>query len=68
MLACQDAVMESEAFCGGYRKNEKLRVWVTADKRHIPVKIKSKVKVGSFVGELISVGNRITDKKNLKRK
>jgi hypothetical protein len=35
-------------------KNAKLQIWVTADKRHIPVKIKSKVIVGSFVGELIS--------------
>jgi len=29
-------------------------LWVTADKRRIPVKIKSKVVVGSFVGELVS--------------
>jgi len=35
-------------------KNAKLQIWVTADKRRIPVKIKSKVIVGSFVGELIS--------------
>jgi hypothetical protein len=32
----------------------KIQVWVTADKRRIPVKIKSKVVVGSFVGELVS--------------
>jgi len=38
-------------------KNAKLQIWVTADKRHIPVKIKSKVIVGSFVGELISIEN-----------
>jgi len=36
-------------------KNAKLEIWVTADKRRIPVKIKSKVIVGSFTGELISV-------------
>ena len=35
-------------------KNAKLEVWVTSDARHIPVKIKSKVIVGSFVAELIS--------------
>ena len=36
-------------------KNANLLIWVTADKRRIPVKIKSKVAVGSFVGELTSV-------------
>jgi len=35
-------------------KNAKIKIWVTADKRRIPVKIKSKVIVGSFIGELIS--------------
>ena len=35
-------------------KKAKLQIWVTADKRHVPVKIKSKVVIGSFVGELIS--------------
>jgi len=34
-------------------KDAKLKIWVTADKRRIPVKIKSKVIVGSFVAELI---------------
>ena len=36
-------------------KDARLQIWVTADKRRIPVKIKSKVVVGSFVGELISI-------------
>jgi hypothetical protein len=36
-------------------KDAKLEIWVTADTRRIPVKIKSKVVVGSFVGELISI-------------
>jgi len=36
-------------------KNAKLQLWVTADSRRIPVKIKSRVAVGSFVGELLSV-------------
>jgi len=31
-----------------------MEIWVTADDRRIPVKIKSKVKVGSFVAELIA--------------
>lgn len=35
----------------------KIRLWVTADKRRIPVKIESKVIVGSFVGELISTND-----------
>jgi len=38
-------------------KDAKLKIWVTADARRIPVKIKSKVIVGSFVGELISAEN-----------
>jgi hypothetical protein len=35
-------------------KNATIQIWVTADRRHIPVKIKSKVIVGTFVGELVS--------------
>ena len=35
-------------------KNAKIKIWVSADKSQIPVKIKSKVIVGSFIGELIS--------------
>jgi hypothetical protein len=42
-------------------KKAKLQIWVTSDHRHIPVKIKSKVKVGSFVAELVSV--KISDPK-----
>lgn len=36
-------------------KGAKLQVWVSADERKIPVRVKSKVAVGSFIGELISV-------------
>ena len=36
------------------KKKAKLRIWLTADNRRIPVKIKSKVVVGSFVAELMS--------------
>ncbi|MBN2060850.1 MAG: DUF3108 domain-containing protein, partial [Deltaproteobacteria bacterium] len=32
----------------------KLQIWVTADPRRIPVRIKSNVSVGSFVAELVS--------------
>lgn len=35
-------------------KDARLQVWVTADRRRIPVKVKSKVIVGSFVAELVS--------------
>lgn len=35
-------------------KNATIKIWMTADKRKIPVKIKSKVVVGSFVGELVA--------------
>ena len=35
-------------------KGAKIKLWVTADERHIPVKIASKVTIGSFVGELVS--------------
>ena len=40
-------------------KGAKFQIWVTADDRRIPVKIKSKAAVGSFVGELMSVENKI---------
>lgn len=33
----------------------KIQLWVTADQRHLPVKLKSKVIVGSFSGELVSM-------------
>ena len=45
-------------------KDAKLKIWVTADARRIPVKIKSKVAVGSFVGELMSVENKIAKTQN----
>lgn len=35
-------------------KGAKIQIWITADQRRIPVKIKSKVIVGSFTGELVS--------------
>lgn len=35
--------------------NAELRVWVTADRRKIPVKVASRVVVGDFVAELVSM-------------
>ena len=35
-------------------KDAKIYIWVTADERRIPLKIKSKIVVGSFTGELVS--------------
>ncbi len=35
-------------------ENARIQIWVTADHRRIPVRLKSKVFVGSFVGDLIS--------------
>jgi len=35
-------------------RNARLQIWVTADKRRIPVLVKSEVAVGSFVAELVS--------------
>ncbi len=45
-------------------KNAKIQLWVTADNRCIPVKIRSKVVVGSFVGELVSATGLKPDKNN----
>ena len=36
-------------------KDAKIEIWLTDDHRKIPVKLKSKVVVGSFVGELVSI-------------
>lgn len=36
-------------------KNAKIKLWVTADERRIPVKIASRVAIGSFVGELTAI-------------
>ncbi len=36
-------------------RNAKLQIWVTADERHLPVKVKSKIRIGSIVAELVSV-------------
>ncbi|MGD8367863.1 MAG: DUF3108 domain-containing protein [Desulfobacterales bacterium] len=36
-------------------RDAKIQIWVTADQRRIPVRIRSKVVVGSFTGNLVSV-------------
>lgn len=45
---------EIEHISGVFKKSKKakIQIWLTADDRRIPVKIKSKVAVGSFVAEL----------------
>ena len=35
-------------------RNPKIQLWVTADSRRIPVRVRSKVIVGSFYGELVA--------------
>jgi hypothetical protein len=42
-------------------KSARLQIWVSADHRRIPVRIRSKVSVGSFVAELISAENLCPD-------
>ena len=53
---------ELEHIGGVFKKSPhaKIQIWVTADYRHIPVRIKSRVIVGSFTADLISYeeGNR----------
>lgn len=38
-------------------KGSKIQLWVTADEKHIPVRIQSKVYVGHFIGELMSASS-----------
>ncbi len=45
-------------------KDAKVQIWVTADDRRLPIKLKSKVAVGSFVAELVSVENSLVEPKN----
>ncbi len=42
-------------------KNAKIQIWVTADYRLIPLRIKSKVKVGSFVADLVLYEDGLTE-------
>ena len=47
----------TEGIGGVFKKDKdaKIHIWLTADERRLPVKVKSKVAVGSFVGELVAV-------------
>ena len=36
-------------------RDAKIQIWVTADRRRYPVRIRSKVVIGSFTGDLVSV-------------
>ena len=47
---------EMENIDGVFKKSRKakLQIWVTADEKSIPVQIKSKVALGSFVAELVT--------------
>ncbi len=36
-------------------KDAKIQIWLTADDRRIPVRLRSKVVIGSFTGDLVSV-------------
>jgi hypothetical protein len=45
----------------------KLQIWVTADRRHIPVRISSKVSVGSFIAELTSYTEGSGAEKTIKK-
>jgi hypothetical protein len=38
---------------GLFLRKGKMHIWLTDDERKIPVKFKSKVKIGSFVAKLV---------------
>lgn len=42
-------------------KDAKIKIWITDDARRIPVMIKSKVAVGSFLGEIMTIKEGSTD-------
>jgi hypothetical protein len=45
-------------------KDATIQIWISADAYRIPVKVQSKVVVGSFVGELVSVDRGPENQKN----
>ena len=49
---------EIEHISGVFKKSKKakIQIWLTADERRIPLRIKSKVAVGSFVADLVDGG------------
>jgi len=56
-------VIEPEVihFGGVFEKSDKpmLRFWITRDERRLPVRIQSKVIVGSIIGELVSIRQQL---------
>ena len=48
-----------EGIVGG-RGEPSIKIWFTTDERHLPVKIETRIAVGSFVFELISAGTGAT--------
>lgn len=42
---------------GLFKSKGKLWIWVTRDSRHLPVKMQSKIPVGSIKAELVRIGN-----------
>ena len=42
-------------------KDSKIDIWVSADGRYVPLRLKSKVIVGSFIGELEKIGSSIIE-------
>ncbi len=43
---------------GLFKAKGKLWIWLTRDARHLPVKMESKIPVGSIKAELVHIGNR----------
>lgn len=52
---------ETRHIGGVFKESEdpSIQIWITADHRRIPVRARSKVAVGSFLGELVSVSGSI---------
>lgn len=52
---------ETRHIGGVFKESEdpSIQVWITADDRRIPVRARSKVVVGSFLGELVSISGSI---------
>ncbi|MCK4667961.1 DUF3108 domain-containing protein [Candidatus Dependentiae bacterium] len=49
---------------GIFKATGKLHIWVTDDVRHIPVQIKTNIKIGNITGELIRYSNKGEPKSN----
>jgi hypothetical protein len=60
---------EIEGISGVFQKTKKskMQIWVTDDKNRIPVRIKSKVTIGSFIADLVSYSQGDNTQKLLKQ-